>query len=37
MWRPLDFLLYDWWPLRAELRLVQRLARMRVRLELPVV
>lgn len=37
MWRPLDFLLYDWWPLRAELRLVQRLARMRVRLELPAV
>ncbi len=35
MWRPLDFFLYDWWPLRAELRLVQRLARMRVRLELP--
>ena len=35
MWRPLDFFLYDWWPLRAELRMLQRLARMRVRLELP--
>jgi hypothetical protein len=35
LWRPLEFFLYDWWPVRAELRLVQRLARMRVRLELP--
>ncbi len=35
MWRPLDFFLYDWWPMRAELRMLQRLAKMRVRLELP--
>ncbi len=35
MWRPLDFFLYDWWPLRAELKMFRRLATMRVRLELP--
>jgi hypothetical protein len=35
LWRPLDFFLYEWWPVRGELRLVQRLARMRVRLDLP--
>lgn len=35
MWRPLEIYLYDWWPLRDELRLLQRLARMRVKLVLP--
>lgn len=35
MWRPLEIYLYDWWPLREELRLVERLARMQVRLILP--
>jgi hypothetical protein len=35
MWRPLEIYLYDWWPLRDELRLLERLARMRVRLILP--
>lgn len=32
MWRPLEIYLYDWWPLRAEWRNLQRLAHMRVRL-----
>jgi hypothetical protein len=36
MWRPLEIYLYDWWPLRDELRLLQRLARMSVRLVMPV-
>ncbi len=35
MWRPLEIYLYDWWPVRADLRLLERLARMRVRLNLP--
>lgn len=35
MWRPLEIYLYDWWPLRDEIRLLERLARMRVRLILP--
>lgn len=35
MWRPLEIYLYDWWPLREERRLVERLARMQVRLILP--
>lgn len=35
MWRPLEIYLYDWWPLRDERRVLQRLSRMRVRLELP--
>jgi hypothetical protein len=35
MWRPLEIYLYDWWPLRDERRLVERLARMKVRLILP--
>jgi len=35
MWRPLEIFLYDWWPLRAEQRLLERLARMTVRLNLP--
>ena len=32
MWRPLEIYLYDWWPLRDEYRMLDRLARMRVRL-----
>ena len=35
MWRPLQVYLYDWWPLRAEQRILERLARMHVRLMLP--
>jgi hypothetical protein len=32
MWRPLEVFLYDWWPVRAEARLYDRLATMPVRL-----
>jgi hypothetical protein len=32
MWRPLEILLYDWWPIRAEARLFDRLAVMPVRI-----
>jgi hypothetical protein len=32
MWRPMELLLYDWWPIRAEARLFDRLATMPVRL-----
>ncbi len=35
MWRPLEIYLYEWWPLRDEWRLLERLARMRVTLLLP--
>jgi hypothetical protein len=35
MWRPLEIYLYDWWPLRAEWRILQRLCRMEVTLVLP--
>ncbi|MEO6876814.1 MAG: hypothetical protein ABI222_18540, partial [Opitutaceae bacterium] len=35
MWRPLEIFLYDWWPVREERTLFQRLARMSVRLVLP--
>ena len=35
MWRPLEILLYDWWPLLAEARLLERLAAMPVRVEYP--
>jgi uncharacterized membrane protein YbhN (UPF0104 family) len=35
MWRPLEIFLYDWWPIRSDRLLLERLARMRVRLELP--
>ena len=31
MWRPLEVFLYDWWPLRADIRLFRRLAGMDVR------
>jgi hypothetical protein len=30
MWRPIEVFLYDWWPIRAEARLHDRLARMPV-------
>jgi hypothetical protein len=33
MWRPLEVFLYDWWPIRADVRLLQRLAAMSVRIE----
>lgn len=33
MWRPLEIYLYDWWPIRSDLRLLQRLGRMTVRLQ----
>ena len=32
MWRPLELFLYDWWPIRAEARLSDRLAAMPVRI-----
>lgn len=35
MWRPLEIYLYDWWPVRAEYRMLERLSRMDVRLVLP--
>lgn len=35
MWRPLEIYLYDLWPMRDELHLLQRLTRMRVELVLP--
>ena len=31
MWRPMEIFLYDWWPIRAEARLADRLASMPVR------
>jgi len=34
MWRPLEIYLYDWWPVRSDQRLLERLARMKVRLNL---
>ena len=33
MWRPLEVFLYDWWPIRAEARLFDRLRTMPVRIE----
>ena len=33
MWRPLEVFLYDWWPIRAQGRLLQRLSTMAVRIE----
>jgi hypothetical protein len=32
LWRPLEIFLYDWWPIRAEARLYDRLAAMDVRI-----
>jgi hypothetical protein len=31
LWRPLEIFLYDWWPIRAEARLFERLGTMDVR------
>ncbi len=33
MWRPLEIFLYDWWPIRAEARLLDRLSEMPVRIQ----
>ncbi len=33
MWRPVEIYLYDWWPIRNDRRLLERLARMTVRLD----
>jgi hypothetical protein len=32
LWRPMEIFLYDWWPIRAEARLYDRLGEMEVRL-----
>lgn len=32
MWRPLEVFLYDWWPIRAQAKLYDRLASMPVRI-----
>jgi hypothetical protein len=32
LWRPLEIFLYDWWPIRAEAKLQDRLGDMNVRL-----
>jgi hypothetical protein len=32
MWRPIEIYLYDWWPIKGEYRLLQRLARMKTTL-----
>ena len=34
MWRPLEIFLYDWWPVRADMRLAERLSRMKVSLRI---
>ena len=31
LWRPLEIFLYDWWPIRAEAKLLERLGQMDVR------
>lgn len=33
MWRPLEIFLYDWWPMRDDVRLFDRLSAMPVRIE----
>lgn len=35
MWRPLDVLLYDWWPLLADARLFGRISRLPVEIRWP--
>jgi hypothetical protein len=35
MWRPLEVFLYDWWPIRGEARLYDRLAAMPVSIRYP--
>jgi hypothetical protein len=32
MWRPMEIFLYDWWPIRAEATLADRLSVMPVRI-----
>jgi hypothetical protein len=32
MWRPMEVFLYDWWPIRADARLADRLSAMPVRI-----
>lgn len=32
MWRPMDFFLYEWWALRAESRILERLSEVAVRI-----
>jgi hypothetical protein len=31
LWRPMEIFLYDWWPIRAEARLFERLSKLHVR------
>jgi hypothetical protein len=33
MWRPLEIFLYDWWPIRREIKLYSRLAQMPVQIQ----
>ncbi|MBP6534548.1 MAG: hypothetical protein KAZ45_01555 [Arenimonas sp.] len=33
LWHPLNIFLYDWWPIRAEIRMYERLVAMEVRLQ----
>ena len=33
MWRPLEVFLYDWWPIRSEVRLFDRLSAMPVQIQ----
>lgn len=35
MWRPMEIFLYDWWPVAARIRLLQRLARIKVHVRTP--
>ena len=35
LWRPLEIFLYDWWPIRADARVFERLATMPVRVTSP--
>lgn len=35
MWRPMEIYLYDWWPIRRRVRLLDRLSRMEVEVWLP--
>src|SRR4029453_17993521 len=32
MWRPMEMFLYDWWPIRSEAKLLDRLSEMPVRI-----
>ena len=33
MWRPIEIFLYDWWPIRHDAMLFDRLSRMTVRVQ----